>query len=70
MRTGGHFNGSRGDRDGVTSFVRSIFRPVYGSPAAAASVHAALVVYFFVALQSRMRRVARKVVRPAVARPP
>jgi hypothetical protein len=54
----------RDDWDGVTSFARSIFCPVYGSPAVAASVQ------FIVALQSQMRRVARKVVHPAVARRP
>jgi hypothetical protein len=30
MRTGGHIDGSRDDRDRVTLFVRSNFCPVYG----------------------------------------
>jgi hypothetical protein len=49
MQTGGHFNGSPGDWDGVTSFVCNIFRPAYCSPAAAANVYAALDIYFIVA---------------------
>jgi hypothetical protein len=44
--------------------------PGYGHGlAAAASMHAALVVYFIAASQSQMWHVTRKVVRPAVIRP-